>query len=169
MDYLITICSSNPFPNKPWFLRVWGTSLENTAGKGEIARNKQFLLFPVFSTHLEKLSAIFIKFKIVVCKLFQFGRVQDLSFWKGLINQYSTYPSINQSIFYRFQSPIFTTYILDWVTMLSQQLFFLCIVPGNDLGVLDASRNTLSHSCFHSSSENIKPAWKQKIHIRFDL
>ena len=26
---------------------------ENTVGKGEIARNKQFLLFPVFSTHLD--------------------------------------------------------------------------------------------------------------------
>ena len=28
-------------------------SFENTVGKGEIARNEQFLLFPVFSTHLE--------------------------------------------------------------------------------------------------------------------
>ena len=37
---------SNPFPNKPWFLRVCSTSLENTVGKGEIARNEQFLLFP---------------------------------------------------------------------------------------------------------------------------
>ena len=36
----------NPFPNKPWFLRVCSTSLENTVGKGEIARNEQFLLFP---------------------------------------------------------------------------------------------------------------------------
>ena len=25
----------NPFPNKPWFLRVYSKSLENTAGKGE--------------------------------------------------------------------------------------------------------------------------------------
>ena len=36
----------NPFPNKPWFLRVCSMSLENTAGKGEIASDKQFLLFP---------------------------------------------------------------------------------------------------------------------------
>ena len=36
----------NPFPNKPLFLRVCCTSLENTVGKGEIAHNKQFLLFP---------------------------------------------------------------------------------------------------------------------------
>ena len=27
---------------------------ENTVGKREIAQNEQFLLFPVFSTHLEK-------------------------------------------------------------------------------------------------------------------
>ena len=37
----------NPFPNKPWFLRVCSTSFfENTVGKGEIAHNEQFLLFP---------------------------------------------------------------------------------------------------------------------------
>ena len=45
----------NPFPNKPWFLHVCSTSLlktvqqnmpsENTAGKGEIARYEQFLIF----------------------------------------------------------------------------------------------------------------------------
>ena len=43
--------------------------LENTMGKGEIARNEQFLLFrqcfpPVFG----KLSSIFIKFVIIVCQ-----------------------------------------------------------------------------------------------------
>ena len=53
-----------PLGNKPF---------ENTVGKGEIARNEQFLLFPVFSTRLDKLAAIFVKFEIVVCKLFQFG------------------------------------------------------------------------------------------------
>ena len=36
----------NPFPNKPWFLHVCSTSLENTVGKGEIAHDEQFLLFP---------------------------------------------------------------------------------------------------------------------------
>ena len=39
----------NPFPNNPCFLRVCRTSLiENAAGKGEIARNKQFHLFPQY-------------------------------------------------------------------------------------------------------------------------
>ena len=36
----------NPFPNKPWFLCVCSTSLLKTVGKGEIALNEQFLLFP---------------------------------------------------------------------------------------------------------------------------
>ena len=44
----------NPFPNKPYFLRVCNASLlKNTVGKGEIACNKQFLLFQVFSTRLD--------------------------------------------------------------------------------------------------------------------
>ena len=40
-------------------------AFENTVGKGEIAHNEQFLLFP----------QCFVEFEIVVCKLFQFGRV----------------------------------------------------------------------------------------------
>ena len=47
-------------------------SFENTVGKGEIARNKQFLFFQVFSTHLVNFGH-FIEFKIVVWKVFQFG------------------------------------------------------------------------------------------------
>ena len=41
-----------------------------------------------------ELSAIFIKFKIVVCRLFQFGRVENLLFGKGLI-LYLTVPTFN--------------------------------------------------------------------------
>ena len=36
----------NPFQNKPWFLHACSTSLLKTLGKGEIAHNEQFLLFP---------------------------------------------------------------------------------------------------------------------------
>ena len=46
--------------------------LENTVGKGEIARYEQFLLFPQCFVAV---SVIFIQLKVVVCKLFQFGRV----------------------------------------------------------------------------------------------
>ena len=40
-------CMLNPFPNKLWFLHVCSTSLlKKILGKGEIAHNEQFLLFP---------------------------------------------------------------------------------------------------------------------------
>ena len=50
-------------------------SFENTAGKGETARNEQFLCSPQCFSLFEELSSIFIEFEIVVCKLFQFGSV----------------------------------------------------------------------------------------------
>ena len=71
-----TITTFNPFPNKPWFLRVCWTSLLKT-----LWEKKKLLVTSNFSfSHsvfypFGKLSAIFIKFEIVVCKLFQFGRV----------------------------------------------------------------------------------------------
>ena len=43
---IYSIPSINPFPNKPVFTCLQNKSFENTAGKGEIARDKQFLLFP---------------------------------------------------------------------------------------------------------------------------
>ena len=61
----------NPFPNKPWFLRVCKTSLLKTSLF--ITSNFSFshsVFYP-----FKELSAIFIEFEIVVCKLFQFGRV----------------------------------------------------------------------------------------------
>ena len=36
----------NPFPHNDTFWRPWETSLLKTLGKGDIARNEQFLLFP---------------------------------------------------------------------------------------------------------------------------
>ena len=81
---LLYMGSFNPFPNKPWFLRVCYTTLLKTLGKGEIARNEQFLLFHNVFYLFEELSAISIEFKIVVCKLFKIGRVKKLSFGKGL-------------------------------------------------------------------------------------
>ena len=66
----------NPFPNNPWFLRVWGTSLLKTLWEKEkllVTSNFSFS-HKVFYPSAE-LSAIFIKFEIVVCKHFEFGRV----------------------------------------------------------------------------------------------
>ena len=59
-------------------------SFENTVEKGEIAHYEQFLLFPQCFPPVRELSAIFMKFDIVVSKLFEFGRVLNLSFGKGL-------------------------------------------------------------------------------------
>ena len=66
----------NPFPNKPWFLRVCSASLLKT-----LREKEKLLLTSNFSfSHsvfepFGEFFAIFIKFEIVFCKLFQFGRV----------------------------------------------------------------------------------------------
>ena len=66
----------NPFPNKPWFLRVCRTSLLKTLLEKEkllIMSNFSFS-HSVFYLFRER-SAVFIKSEIVVCKLFQFGSI----------------------------------------------------------------------------------------------
>ena len=75
----------NPFPNKPWLLCVCSTSLLKTLREKEkllVTSNFSFSHSIVYL--FGELSAIFNKPEIVVCKLFQFGRVQNLSFGKGL-------------------------------------------------------------------------------------
>ena len=67
---------SNPFPNKPWFLRVCSELLSKTLWEKEkllVTSNFSFS-HSVFHS-FGKLSAIFIKLKIVVCKPFEFGKV----------------------------------------------------------------------------------------------
>ena len=84
------ICQSewtlNPFQNKPWFLRVCSTRLLKTLWEKEklLVTSNFFFSHSVFYPSRE-LSAIFTKFEIVVCKLFQFGRVLNLLLGKGLI------------------------------------------------------------------------------------
>ena len=70
------IHSLNPFPYKPWFLRVCSTSLLKTEGIGEIARNEQFLLFPQWFLPVLK----------AFCRFHQIWncRMQTLSVWKRL-------------------------------------------------------------------------------------
>ena len=71
----------NPFPNNPWFLHVYSTSLLKTQWE-KIMSNFSFS-HSVFNP-FGGLPVISIIFEIVVCKLFQSGRVQNLSFGKGL-------------------------------------------------------------------------------------
>ena len=66
----------NPFPNKPWFSRVCSASLLKTLREKEkllVTSNFSFS-HSVFNPFGELL-AISIKFKIVVCKVFEIGRV----------------------------------------------------------------------------------------------
>ena len=90
----------NFLPRKPWFLCVLQhKSFENSVGKEEIAcdtsllktlwEKEKLLVTSNFSfSHsvfygFGELSAISIKFE-VICKLFQFGRVSNLSFRKEI-------------------------------------------------------------------------------------
>ena len=66
----------NLFLNKPYlFTSLQYRSLENTVGKGKFAWYEHFFLFPRVFYPSGELSAIFIKSKIVICKLIQFRRV----------------------------------------------------------------------------------------------
>ena len=74
----------NSFPNKAWFLHVGRVSLLKILWEKEklcVMCNFSFVcsVFYLFG----ELSAIFIIFKLVICKLFQFGRVQKLLLGKG--------------------------------------------------------------------------------------
>ena len=60
----------NPFPNKPWFLRVCSTSLLKTLWKKkELLIMSNFSVYPSIFYPFGELAAIFIKFKIVFCKI----------------------------------------------------------------------------------------------------
>ena len=68
--------SINPFPNKPWFLCVCNRSpLKTLQEKEKLLIMSNFSFFGSVFYPPGELSAIFIKFEIVVYKLFQFGRV----------------------------------------------------------------------------------------------
>ena len=74
----------NPFPSKPWFLRVCSASLLKTLWKKQkllVTSNSSFshsVFYP-----LEERSSIFFRSEIVVSKHFQFGTVYNLSFGNG--------------------------------------------------------------------------------------
>ena len=70
--------------DKSWFLHVCSRSLWKTLWEKEkLLATSNFFSHSVFYA-FGKLSAIITIFKVVVCKLFQCGRVSNLSFGKGL-------------------------------------------------------------------------------------
>ena len=72
--------------------------VENTVGKGEIARYDNFSFSCSVFHPFRELSGIHIKLEIVLSKLFQFGRVYNLSFGKGLIDEIQPKRTISDSV-----------------------------------------------------------------------
>ena len=74
------LCPHNPYPNKPWILRVCHTSLLKTlGGKGKNARNEQFLLFPQYLLPFQILYIYFVPFPSNIKSLsayFHFGSLK---------------------------------------------------------------------------------------------
>ena len=71
----------NPFPNKPGFFRVCCTDLLKTLW----VKEKLLVTSNISFSHngfypFGELPAISVKFKVVVCKLFQFGRASNPNF-----------------------------------------------------------------------------------------
>ena len=74
----------NPFENKCWFLCVHSTSLLKTLWEKEkLLVTSNFSLSHCVFYLFGEFSVIFIKFETAICKLFQFGRIQNLLFGKG--------------------------------------------------------------------------------------
>ena len=73
----------NPFPNKPLFLYVCRTSLLKTVGKGGIARNEQYLLFPVFSILFENFLSFLSKLKLLSAIFFRLEESKICSLREG--------------------------------------------------------------------------------------
>ena len=66
----------NHFPNNPWFLRVCRISLLKTMWEKEkLLVTSNFSFSHIVFYPSGEIPAIFIKFELVVCKLFQFGEV----------------------------------------------------------------------------------------------
>ena len=68
----------------PVFTSLQYKSFENSMGKGEIAHKQAIFLFPtLFFTCFGELSINFIKFEIVVCKLFKVWKCQTCHLEQG--------------------------------------------------------------------------------------
>ena len=97
-------------------------------------REKQKLLVTSVFYPFGELSAISTKFKIVVCKLFWIGRVQNLSLWKGLTSELQkTFVSISDN--YVPVLEIYLSYALgkDGFTDDKHKLIYIPVIVFNPL------------------------------------
>ena len=71
---------------KPLFLRICSKSLENTGGKGEVAREKQFLLFPQYLPPFWRTFCHFYYFKVSSANSFSLEESKICHLGKGYLN-----------------------------------------------------------------------------------
>ena len=77
MDQQNPFCLTiNPFQNKPLFLCVCSTNLLKILWERRNCSSPAISPFPSHVFPFEEILANFIKFKIVLCKLLQFGRLK---------------------------------------------------------------------------------------------
>ena len=76
------------------FMCLQYKSSENTVGKGEIAHKEQFLLFPQCFPPIWRTFCHFHQIEIVVCKLFQFGSVQNIVVWESVTTPVKSFNSL---------------------------------------------------------------------------
>ena len=107
-------------------------SFENTVGKGEVARNDQFLLFPQCFYPFGELSAIFIKVEIIVCIFFFFFSLDGSKFCR--LGQNGS----NKTIMYKARSDLVSgirSLNLASITTLFFLSFYCCLagrqIPAN--------------------------------------
>ena len=82
----------------PGFTCLQYKSLENAVGKGENARNKQFLLFPtMFSTRLENFLPFSSNLKLSSANSFSLEEFKICRMGKGLERLVSTHPNKDQT------------------------------------------------------------------------
>ena len=98
--WILALTFINPSPNKPWFLLDCCTSLFKILWeKKKLLTTSNFSFSHSVFCPFGKLSAIFIKFEIVLFKIFLIGRVQNLSFGKGFINfSYICFSDLNDRL-----------------------------------------------------------------------
>ena len=91
-------------------------------GKEKLLVMSNFSFFHSVFYLLGELPAIFIKFEIVDCILFQFGRVQNLTFGKGLTS-FSTLFQLH-----RVRKSTYPCYLGVSLTSILHNLLFICLL-----------------------------------------
>ena len=106
---LLPHCFLNPSLTSPDFYMSTVQILWKHCGKKKSLTTSNFSFSHSVLYLFRELSIIFIKFEIVICNLFQFRRVYNLSFWKGLIVPFFQIYLVPECFL---RSPLFQVFLL---------------------------------------------------------